>query len=133
MKYIIQVNFFLLFAPLAFSQKAKTNLSIDTFAVWELRKVTRPLSLDSNQLKYFFGVTKNYLYQLDKIKKNATSDSSRILASKKSRDELVIQLKAFLSKEQFDKYILMQETTKQEFIKRQSKRKVQVKSMDFTN
>jgi hypothetical protein len=130
MKICFSISLLLLSVFAAFSQHPARKISPDSIAVWELRKVAHPLGLDSAQRINFLGITKNHLAELDNIKKLYPNDSSKTAALKESQKGYRMMLKAILTKKQYESYKLLQEETRNAFIKKQDKRKIKVKPLE---
>lgn len=132
MKIIVLVSFLLLSKHFAFAQN-KNAVQKDSIAVWELRKIFHPLGLDSTQGFEFLLAHKVHFNELDNIAELNTEHDKRKLAIEESKKAFNSKLKIILTKEQFERYKIEQQKTRQQFIKKQGDKRLKVVDVNDDN
>ncbi|MBK7883012.1 MAG: hypothetical protein IPJ81_03765 [Chitinophagaceae bacterium] len=126
MKNIILVSFFLGSTLFAFSQNTNRTVSKDSIAIWELRKIYHPLQLDSLQGAAFLAANKSHFSDLDEINKQSLNPGERKLALEGTKKVFNNKMKVIFSPDQYEKYKVIRENYRQQFLQRQKEKKVKV-------
>lgn len=129
MKKLIVLFVLLNITLFAFSQVGHHSALSDSLAVWEVKKIAHPLSLNNIQIRRLEKVIKASIDEIENIHKSNLNDSSKLLAIKDRRTILKRHLKMILTNEQYDSYILIKKTNRDDFIERQKAKRIEVKPL----
>lgn len=108
------------------SQTSHQSAISDSIAVWEVKKISHPLSLNPNQITRLEKAIKSSVDAIDNINKSNLDDSSKTFAIKERRKLLKRHLKSILTNEQYNDYVLIRKANRDNFIARQKAKKIKV-------
>lgn len=117
-----------IFSQLVFSQTSKSILN-DSIIIWELRKITHPLSLSNDQVNGFKTYYGQFLTDLKTLKlRNDTKSEYPQLLKNRIKD-LEQMLQVLFTKNQYIQYKNLQKQTEADFLNKQKVKKIKVRSI----